>query len=283
MSVYLPSRKYVAKKSQTADPFEYETVLPQLSEIISTYQTSHEIILCGDMNASLQQRQGNKQDQSLAIFLQATDLKSHQSGKPTFFHGNGKDVSEIDYIFTKGAHSILQLPISVEDKPPHNLSDHTMLTGKLSITYRLRQKNLLTIPVKPNWHKCNQYLFQESVRIQIQQSFLSQHTSSAYDIHCQIRDLTDILKTATEVSIPGFSTKMVKKMSQKPRKWNPQITTAIRNSRKVWGDWKNAGRPSKDENAILHDKMRDAKTNLRKLTRQANAKGQGGKAPKYHG
>ena len=57
MSVYLPSRKYVAKKSQTADPFEYETVLAQLSEIISTYQTSHEIIVCGDMNASLQQRQ----------------------------------------------------------------------------------------------------------------------------------------------------------------------------------------------------------------------------------
>ena len=81
---------------------------------------------------------------SLAIFLQATDLKSHQSGKPTFFHGNGKDVSEIDYIFTKGAHSILQLPITVVDKPPHNLSDHTMLTGKLSITYRLRQKNLLS-------------------------------------------------------------------------------------------------------------------------------------------
>ena len=65
---------------------------------------------------------------------------------------------------------------------------------------------------------------------------------------------------------------MVKKMSQKPMKWNPQITTAIRNSRKVWGDWKNAGRPSKDENATLHDKMRDAKTNLRKLTRQANAR-----------
>ena len=147
-----------------------------------------------------------------------------------------------------------------------------MLTGKLSITYRLRQKNLLTIPVKPNWHKCNQYLFQESVRIQIQQSFLSQHTSSAYDINCQIRDLTYILKTATEVSIPGFSTKMVKKMSQKPRKWNPQITTAIRNSLKVWGDWKNAGRPSKDENATLHDKMRDTKTNLRKLIRHANAR-----------
>lgn len=122
VSTYLPSRKYVTKNSTSADPFEYETVLAKLSEIISIYQFSHEIIICGDMNASLQQRLGNKQDQALISFVRSLDLKSYQSGKPTFFHENGRDTSEIDYIFTKSHSVIINCPTIIEDRHPLNLS-----------------------------------------------------------------------------------------------------------------------------------------------------------------
>ena len=140
------------------------------------------------------------------------------------------DSSEIDYILTKCDPAVIQT--TVEDKRPLNLSDHIMLSVRLLISYCLKQRQCVIIPVKLKWHKCDQILFKESVRTQIQQSFLCQHTNSAYDIECQIRTLTDILKAGAE-NIPGYTAEMVKKTSQKPRKWNLQIYGAIRVSQSM--------------------------------------------------
>lgn len=191
------------------------SVLAQLNEIVSTYQPLHEIIICGDMNASIMQRHGNKQDQALASFLQSLDLKSYQNGKPTFFHENGRDSSEIDYILTKCHSTIFQGPTKVVGKHPLNLSDHVLVSANLNVRHCTKKIDSVSIHVKPKWHKCDLDLFKESVRTHIQQSFLCKHTSSAYDIHCQIRDLTDILKNAAELSIPGYSAIQVKRTKQK--------------------------------------------------------------------
>ena len=127
ISVYLPSRKYVRKDSSTGDPSEFESILAQLAEIIKTYESSHNIVLCGDMNSSLLKRQGNERDQMLSHFTKAMNLHSYQQGLPTFFHENGKDTSEIDYIFTKARNLIISKPTIVKEKNSLNLSDHTHL------------------------------------------------------------------------------------------------------------------------------------------------------------
>ena len=59
---------------------------------------------------------------------------------------------------------------------------------------------------------------------------------------------------------------------KKSRKWNPQVTAAIRQSRKAWGDWKLAGKPDKDDSPTCHRNIKEAKTNLRKSIRKTNAK-----------
>ena len=271
VSTFFPSRKYVTKNSTSADPFEYESVLTQLNQIVSTYQFSHEIIICGDMNASLQLRLGNKQDQAFTSFIRSLDLKSYQTGKPTFFHENGRDTSEIDYILTKCHSAVIQSPITVEDKQPLNLSDHTLLSTKLCISYSIKHKESEIVPVKPKWHKRNLGLFKETVHTLIHQSFLHKVTNSPYDLHCQIRCLTDILKSATEISIPGYTSTKLMTTKPKSRKWNSQVTEAISMSRKVWGDWKMAGKPDKEDNPDLHNSIKAAKTNLQKSIRKTNA------------
>ena len=88
----------------------------------------------------------------------------------------------------------------LEDKHPFNLSDQTLLSSELCVSYCIKRKESISVPVKPKWHKCDMGLRKRCTFIQ--QSFLRKVTDSPYDVHCQVRYLTDILKSATEISIP---------------------------------------------------------------------------------
>ena len=122
ISVYLPSRKYVRKDSSTGDPSEFESILAQLAEIIQTYESSQNIVLCGDMNSSLLKRQGNDRDQMLSHFTKAMNLHSYQQGVPTFFHENGKDTLELDYIFTKAPNLSISIKPTIVKEKTHLIS-----------------------------------------------------------------------------------------------------------------------------------------------------------------
>ena len=229
ISVYLPSRKYVRKDSSTGDPSEFESILAQLAEIIQTYESSHNIVLCGDMNSSLRKRQGNDRDQMLSHFTKAMNLHSYQQGFPTFFHENGKDTSKIDYIFTKARNLIISKPTIVKEKNSLNLSDHTHLEIELKFDYETATPQNITIPVKPKWQTCNVQLYRKTVEEGLRESFRRNQTSdSIYDLHCQIRDLTNVMKDATEQSIPKYKSHIVKKANKTQHKWNSDIHLAIR-------------------------------------------------------
>ena len=200
IGVYLPSRKYVKKDSSTEDPMEYEAVLAQLKEILCTYEDTHNIFLCGDMNVSLVRRHGNPQDQLLSDFVSQLELVSYQDGSPTFFHENGKDKSEIDYILTKADSNLISEPTTVMQKDPVNLSDHTSLGITLMVSTKSSCSQRATVSVKPKWNTCNVGLYREAVRNNLRKSFGNKilRSNSMYDVHCQIRDLTTALKFATE-------------------------------------------------------------------------------------
>ena len=59
---------------------------------------------------------------------------SYQAGSPTFFHENGKDKSEIDYILIKADSDLISEPTTVMQKDPVNLSDHTSLGITLTVS-----------------------------------------------------------------------------------------------------------------------------------------------------
>lgn len=274
VNVYLPSRKYVKKDSSTGDPDEYEAVLAQVQEIIQTYEGSHSILLCGDMNASLKRRQGNPQDQLLFDFVNQMNLISYQSGSPTFFHDNGKDKSEIDYILTSSSEDLISEPTSVMQKDPINLSDHTSLQISLQMDFETSPSQKLTITVKPKWLTCNVRLYKETVRNNLRSSFgeRNQNSNSLYDVQCQIRELTSVLKSATEKSIPRYKPEIVKEKLKPQQKWTPDVYAAIRNCRRTWGEWKAAGQPDEALAPNYHRSMKTAKVNLRKTIRQCEAK-----------
>ena len=136
---YLPSRKYLKKDSSSGDPTEFMSTLDQLQEIIQAYENTNTILLCGDIISSLLKRHGNPQDQMLHDFVLQLELSSHQGGTPTFFHGNGRDNSEVDYLLTKCEQNMILKPTTVAENSSSNLFDHTMLSGDIKWTLNLKE------------------------------------------------------------------------------------------------------------------------------------------------
>ena len=77
---------------------DFDAILLELQEILDKFSNSHAVILPGDMNSSLLSRENNDQDKKLPNFCSRKGITSLQHGVPTFYHVNGKDVAEIDYI-----------------------------------------------------------------------------------------------------------------------------------------------------------------------------------------
>ena len=133
-----------------------------------------------------------------------------------FFHGNGRDTSEIDYILTKCEQNMILKPTTVAENSSSNLSDHTMLSVDIKMDFESHKAQKIKIPARPKWSSCDVQRYKESVRKSIRNSFRSpQTTDSAFDIQCQIRTLTDILRTATESSIPNYKPEIYKKNRQR--------------------------------------------------------------------
>ena len=270
---YLPSRKYVKKDSSTGDPIEFMSTLDQLQEIIHAYENTHNILLCGDMNSSLLKRHGNPQDQKLSDFVSQLGLSSHQDGTSTFFHGNGRDDSETDYILTKCEQNLILKPTTVAENSSSKLSDHTTLSMDIKMDFESQNPQKIKISVRPKWSSFDVQLYKEAVRKWIITSFHNdQTTDSIFDIHCQIRMLTDILKAATEYSIPNYKPEIYKKQIKNLHRWSPDVYSAIRKSRRKWGEWKKAGKPDRSADPVHFDEMKKAKTKLRKAVRQNEAK-----------
>jgi hypothetical protein len=82
--------------------YEYKDNLDQLQEIIQKYDNSYQIIICGDMNASLH-RDDRRRDNLFRNFIHENGLKlaNNHPERPTFFHHNGKYKSQIDYFLFK--------------------------------------------------------------------------------------------------------------------------------------------------------------------------------------
>jgi exonuclease III len=82
VNVYMPSE---AKEGD----YEYKDNLDQLQEIIQKYDNSYQIIICGDMNASLH-RDDRRRDNLFRNFIHENGLKlaNNHPERPTFFHHN---------------------------------------------------------------------------------------------------------------------------------------------------------------------------------------------------
>ena len=90
INIYMPSE-------QKNGDINFKDTLCELSEIIETYRSTHQVIIAGDMNASLQR--DIARDKLFQSFVRDNHLDTLrlQSSDPTFYHHNGKFKSKIDY------------------------------------------------------------------------------------------------------------------------------------------------------------------------------------------
>ena len=117
INVYLPCRNSKATEA-------FEDIPLELQKVLDKYTCTHGIILLGDMNSSLLNRGANVQDKKLHNCCAQNELISLQHGVPTFFHVNGDDEAEIDYILLNKKAKPLVETVRVDYYTASNTSDH---------------------------------------------------------------------------------------------------------------------------------------------------------------
>ncbi|VDI16250.1 Hypothetical predicted protein [Mytilus galloprovincialis] len=128
INAYMPS-------AQSSGDIEYKDTLDQISEIMDKYRETYQIILCGDMNASLH-RDNRKRDTVFGEFKNINNLHIPDGYpiKPTFFHHNGKYTSQIDYfLFDERIIQQSNPNVKIAMRHPTNTSDHTLVTANMAL------------------------------------------------------------------------------------------------------------------------------------------------------
>ena len=83
----------------TDSQLEYAECLDIISDIVTKYRQSYQIIICGDLNATLLDSRNNKHDRLLKDFIQEHGFHKEKRAvdKPTFYHHANGGTSQIDY------------------------------------------------------------------------------------------------------------------------------------------------------------------------------------------
>jgi hypothetical protein len=103
--------------------YEYRDMMDQLNEVIQKYEETYDILLCGDMNASIH-RDDRRRNRIFKKFTVESNLilPTNYPIDFTFHHHNGKGKSQIDYILFKGKTLNLQPSVSIMTFDAINLS-----------------------------------------------------------------------------------------------------------------------------------------------------------------
>ena len=160
VNVYMPSE---AKEGD----YEYKDNLDQLQEIIQKYDNSYQIIVCGDMNASLH-RDDRRRDNLFRNCIHENGLKlaNNHPERPTFFHHNGKYKSQIDYFLFKSTEH-LNASVKIKEMDALNTSDHTLVLATVGVDVKRAAPKAAKILTKPRWEKCDHNIYKDCIQNEI--------------------------------------------------------------------------------------------------------------------
>ncbi|CAG2189155.1 unnamed protein product [Mytilus edulis] len=196
INVYMPS------DSKNAD-IEYKDTLAQIDEMIEKYKDTHEIIVCGDMNGSLD-RSSTPHDKILKTFCKEKCIGNTEKCpvKETFYHQNGMSKGQIDYFLFKSNSEIINKirQIDVLDTDPENTSDHVPVILTLNSQLKKVREKATTIIAKPKWTDCDHQIYKEVINKDLPK--LMQKSKGI--IEQDIRNLEKLLHKAGEAAIPKY-------------------------------------------------------------------------------
>lgn len=140
--VYLPTRGNLTTND------DYQAILDELIEILEKYKATCDIILGGDMNASLHREGSLFRDKIFRNFLDEANLFLPKNCKKRniFHHYNGKDESQIDYF--------LQNKDLKVEREPGNTSTHDPVMALLPVNLTVTNiQNNLPLKTRVYWDK----------------------------------------------------------------------------------------------------------------------------------
>ncbi|MES9903311.1 MAG: reverse transcriptase family protein [Sedimenticola sp.] len=252
INAYLPTLNLPASKEAYAEHLDI------LHNLIDTYANTHKVILCGDLNGSLQKTRNNPHDVLLKYFVQEHDLLPRSGDKPTFY-GHGGSTSQIDYILSAKDSCVQK--VTIADPQAQNLSTHVTVTAKLDFSQsdlksKIRHQTQPIAIQKFHWDKIDELLYQQTLQNLISESKFDVNADNVLTI------LTSILSEAAVKAVPRKQVKL-----KGPNfKLSPRVKELEQESKRAHYAWKAANCPLVDHPLSIQRKL--AKYTLRKQTRK---------------
>ena len=257
VNVYMPSE---AKEGD----YEYKDNLDQLQEIIQKYDNSYQIIVCGDMNASLH-RDDRRRDNLFRNFIHENGLKlaNNHPERPTFFHHNGKYKSQIDYFLFKSTEH-LNASVKIKEMDALNTSDHTLVLATVGVDVKRAAPKAAKILTKPRWEKCDHNIYKDCIQNEIN-NLEKEHQP----VNFKIKQLDQMLHKAGAKAIPKY--RKIKSLKTCGKGiWNSKISQKSKEAKRANWQWKNSKKTNSNSDSEKKEMVR-RKRELRQLQRQAHA------------
>lgn len=233
---------------------EYQECLDILDAIILKYKSTHQIVICGDMNATLMTSRNNDSDKRLRKFIESNSLSTDidNKDKPTYIHGNGK--SQIDYCFTLNA---TVSPTIISDPHCINSSSHVPIMfnviAKVSSIKHQKQKVTAT---RLLWDKADIQAYQENIYINM---ISIQSPDQIVDF---VNSIHKSVLHAAKTAIPA------KRIKFHGPKWkaSPETLSVIMEGKRLHKAWLELGKPGVDHPISIERK------NIKKIIRSTQRK-----------
>jgi exonuclease III len=161
IGTYMPTNNPSVNSS-----IEYAECLDIIQHMVMTYKETHEIIIIGDLNGTLNTpRNYNRHDVLLQSFVHELGIHVEHSETQTFFHHSGASTSQIDYILSLNDKTLKDYRVHVQSA--ENLSSHVPVSATLNTIIESKKKpgknTSKSIKKKCNWKKADTEGFQKTL------------------------------------------------------------------------------------------------------------------------
>ena len=233
------------------------------------YNDTHTIYLLGDLNGSITRPEPTCRDRMLRNFCQEMDLCISVPVCDTFFHVNGRDSAQSDYILTMNKDSksmknyrVLELTTNTSDHIPVHVN---IDWDKVPSTTANNETHQSTDTVKPKtrWDRIDLSRYKDLTDVPLDMDSIG----SPSQLITTINNINDHLSNAAEGSqlVPCRKRKKSKKGLNI---WNPEIARCIKKSKECLFRWRSAGSPRIRTHPLCIDR-KYAKAKLRAEIRRA--------------
>ena len=257
INCYLPS--------SYSDSDSYRECLDMVSEIVCKYQTSHMIIIGGDMNADIVHRNNIREKSLLKCMKDLQLIHTYDPIKATqlytYKHQTKKDTSLIDYfLIVDGSGEILMPETNILQDAPTNTSTHMAVELSIKIK-KITSSKPKTVKDNPEykfkWKEADLKLYRVTIQEEIQNvdfNLIEPENSTTV--------LQQIIHTALLKAAPS---KKNRKQGPKRKVWSQEIKEAARAAKIKYGIWKSLGKPPEHP---ANSARKLATKEIRKLQRQ---------------